>query len=104
MKNAFRASLYSSRIKVNLRLAALSSHRSLLHEVTVKSASLTETFLLLSERFADPVVGEARVLNGRLDLRHVAGGTVLRAYSAGGGRVIVGCFCAWLIDMTLQTA
>lgn len=59
---------------------------------------------LSSEGFADPMVGEGRVLDGRLDFRHVAGCTVLRAYRAGRAWVIVGCFCAWLIDMTLQTA
>jgi hypothetical protein len=61
-------------------------------------------FLLSSEGFADPVVGEGRVLDGRLDFRHVAGCTVLRAYGAGCAWVVVGCFCAWLIDVTLQTA
>ena len=53
---------------------------------------------------ADPVVGESRVLHGRLDLRHVAGSAVLRAYGAGRAGVISGCFCAWLIDVALQTA
>jgi len=65
--------------------------------------------IFLSEGFADPVVGEGRVLDGRLDFRHVAGCAVLRAYRAGRAwvirvSVIGGCFCAWLIDMTLQTA
>ena len=56
------------------------------------------------ERFADPVVGEARVLNSRLDLGHVAGSAVLRAYRAGRAWIIFACFCPCLIDMTLQTA
>jgi hypothetical protein len=43
---------------------------------------------LLSEGFADPVVGEGRVLDGRLDFRHVAGCTVLRVYGAGRAWVI----------------
>jgi hypothetical protein len=59
---------------------------------------------LSSEGFADPVVGEGRVLDGRLHFRHMAGCTVLRAYGAGRAWVIVACFCAWLIDVTLQTA
>ena len=74
---------------------------------------------LSSEGFADPVVGEGRVLQGRHDLRHVATRTVLRAYGAGRACVIGdwairvwvirvwvigGRFCAGLIDVTLQTA
>ena len=61
-------------------------------------------FLLSPEGFADPVVREGRVLDGRFDFRHVAGCTVLRAYGAGRAWVIGGCFCAGLIDVTLQTA
>lgn len=57
-----------------------------------------------SEGFADPVVGEGRVLNGRFDFRHVAGCTVLRAYGAGRAWMIGGGFCTWLVDVTLQTA
>lgn len=64
----------------------------------------SKRFLLSSERFADPVVGKARVLDGRLGFRHVTGGAVFRAYGAGRAWVIFGCFCAWLIDVTLQTA
>src|SRR5208282_4251600 len=41
-----------------------------------------------SEWFADPVVGEGRVLDGGLDFRHVTGCTVLRAYGAGRAWVI----------------
>ena len=69
---------------------------------------------LSSEGFADPVVGEGRVLDGRLDFRHVAGCTVLRAYGAGRAWVIRiwvvrisaigGCFRAELVDVTFQTA
>ena len=40
------------------------------------------------ERFADPVVGEGGVLQGRLDLRHVAGGAGLCADGTGGAWVI----------------
>jgi len=60
------------------------------------------------------MVGKSRVLDGRLDFRHVAGCAVLRAYWAGrawviriwmiGISVIGGCFRAGLSDVALQTA